>query len=188
MTRKSFQFIMLALYTTTIYSLPGLGAGCIAADSGKTQMNAGFLEFCDGSNWLPMGKPLTGQNCPTPGLQKMFATAMKFCSPIIWYDLSCNVTASTCLASATGKQRFSGGLMQYCNGSNWIDMTGGSCAVAVGYCPSFFDMASCTSGTHPCIWTGAVCNPDCSYGTPAQCATHPDCSWVPMSGGCLPIY
>lgn len=182
-----FKFLIVFLFSLPLFSL-ALEV-CTAADEGKERSQTGRLEFCNGTNWIPMGVD-TGTSCTEAGKTRLAGTELFFCNGTVEMSNNCSDTGVGCSCS-TGKKRYSSGQMQYCNGTNWINMSGGPCPIPSGfYCQAFSNPTSCTFAPKGCEWGGSECYPKCTIrNTLALCNDLiSDCGWNPVLNTCDPKY
>lgn len=134
-------FIFLTLVQTYVWAAPG---PCTGPEAGTMHMDAGKLEFCNGTAWRLIGAPslLPNTGCGASNLKQIYnSTAltpwMEYCNTPIdtLFVTNCHNTGLAC--AQAGQQRYYApdNMMQYCNGTNWVNMGSSSAGPC---CPEGF--------------------------------------------------
>jgi len=143
--KKMCLALIIAIIAITSLPHNANAATCLVGEVGMQKFNAGTtdMEFCDGTNWLPMGNSFAAA-CASAGLQEYTAGTMQYCDGTAYLPVNCS-TGATCAGTTAGTTRYDTGDMQYCDGTNWISTNRANCALTVcGPGTSGDDTITCT--------------------------------------------
>jgi Ca2+-binding RTX toxin-like protein len=141
--------LLAVLLLTALFSAKAFAqepASCLSTEAGQTRYNAGFVEFCNGSYWLPMGNTASAGACANAGQMAWSGTEMQSCDGADLQSLNCYTKPFTSCTTA-GETRYNDNDFQYCDGSEWV----------------YANQYLCTNSLIPCGgWTTGDDNIDCT--------------------------